>query len=235
MPDRHDAEIGLNAPVAPGSTAPAAATDADEEEAGRIGYGHYGRWTPLALAALLVVALLAIGIAGQTGQTGQRDGARLDAQGGAQIGAPAPEFALPLLDGRTLGLHDLHGKTVVLNFWASWCEPCREELPALQRIAVTSGDDVAVVGVGLRNDDDADARAFVERFGLTFAVGRDTGAGAAGPRGPIEQAYGVIGAPTTIIIAPDGTITTIALGPQSEEQLRALLGSEGVSAFGLRG
>ena len=227
MPDHHDTEIARNAPAAPGSTAPAAAADVDEEGAGRIGYGRYGRWTPLALAALLVVALLAIGIADQTGQRGQRDGARLDAQGGAQIGAPAPDFALPLIDGRTLDLHDLHGKTVVLNFWASWCEPCREELPALQRLAATTGGEVAVVGVGLRNDDDADARAFVERFGLTFAVGRDTGTGASGPRGPIEQTYGVIGAPTTIIIAPDGTIATIALGPQSEEQLRALLGGEG--------
>jgi peroxiredoxin len=212
-------------PTADTRPIPPAAAGAEEEDhwEGRIGYGRFGRWTPLALAALLVVSLLAIGIAGQRQSEPKTTGSSAPTGSGAQIGAPAPDFALPLLDGRTLGLHDLHGKTVVLNFWASWCKPCKEELPALQRLAATAGDDIAVVGVGLRNDKDADARAFITQAGVTFPIGRDSGAPAAGPRGPIETAYGVIAAPTTIVIAPDGTIATIALGPQTEEQLRDLI------------
>ncbi len=145
---------------------------------------------------------------------------------GPHIGALAPDFALTQFDGRPLHLHELRGRTVVLNFWASWCKPCEAEMPALQRLAATAGDDVVLVGVGLKNDDDADARAFVARHGVTYPVGRDLG-GPTGPIGPIEAAYGIVGAPTTIVIAPDGTIATIALGPQSEAQLRALLGDRG--------
>lgn len=199
--------------------------DDEEQDEGRIGYGRFGRWTPLALAVLLVVALFAIGVAGQ------RESASDSAEStfpvvdgtGARIGAPAPDFTLALLDGGTLDLHDLHGKTIILNFWASWCAPCKEEMPALQRLAATRGSDVAIVGVGLRNDEDAAARAFVAETGVTFATGRDTGAPASGPRGPIETTYGVHAAPTTVVIAPDGTIANIALGPQSEEQLRRLI------------
>ena len=194
----------------------------DDDAPDRIGYGRFGRWTPLALTVLLIAALIAIGIAGQL------DADDAPATGsGPRIGTPAPDFTLSLLDGRNLRLHDLHGQTVVLNFWASWCDPCAEEMPALQRLAATTGDEVTLVGVGLKNDADADARAFVDRFSITYPTGRDLGGPATDPRGPIEAAYGVIGAPTTIVIAPDGTIATIALGPQSEEELRKLIGDRG--------
>jgi len=213
------------------AAAPPAAVEvdaADEGEEGRIGYGRFGRWTPLALAVLLVLSLFAIGIAGQRESASDADSSSGNAPtgsgNGAQIGAPAPDFDLALLDGSTLDLHDLHGKTVVLNFWASWCAPCKEEMPALQRLAATSGD-VTIVGVGLRNDEDADARAFITQTGVTFLTGRDTGTPASGPRGPIELTYGVLAAPTTIVIAPDGTIANIALGPQTEEQLQRLIES----------
>ena len=216
-----DASVASTSPPA---VATSLADDENQNE-GRIGYGRFGRWTPLALAALLVVALFAIGVAGQRESAPDSTESTFPAVdgNGVRIGAPAPDFTLALLDGRTLDLHDLHGKTVVLNFWASWCAPCKEEMPALQRLAATKGSEVAIVGVGLRNDEDAAARAFVAQTGVTFATGRDTGAPASGPRGPIEMTYGVIAAPTTVVIAPDGTIANIALGPQTEEQLFALV------------
>ncbi|MBA2276172.1 MAG: TlpA family protein disulfide reductase [Chloroflexia bacterium] len=197
-------------------------TRGTDDASDRIGYGRFGRWTPLALTLLLIAALVAIGIAGQS------DADDLPPAGsGPHIGALAPDFALTQFDGRPLHLHELRGRTVVLNFWASWCEPCEAEMPALQRLAATVGDDVVLVGVGLKNDDAADARAFVARYGITYPVGRDLGGPTTGPSGPIETAYGIVGAPTTIVIAPDGTIATIALGPQTEDQLRALLGDRG--------
>lgn len=215
-----------SSPAPPASpTGPIGEETEDIEDArDRIGYGRFGRWTPLALAVLLIAALLAIGIAGQQESTRDVTGGAPPAGVGGSVGAAAPDFALALLDGRTLRLRDLRGKTVVLNFWASWCEPCAEEMPALQRVAATAGDDVVLVGVGLKNDDDEEARAFAARFGVTYPVGRDLGGPATDPRGPIEAAYGVIGAPTTIVIAPDGTVATIALGPQTEDQLRQLVG-----------
>lgn len=196
------------------------------EDYGRIGYGRYGRWTPLGLALLLIVTLLAIGIASQRKNNATSPGTTLlggSPAAGMKPGAPAPDFAMTLFDGQPLRLSELRGKVVVLNFWASWCDPCKQEMPAMQQVAASAGPDVAFVGVGLKNDKDGDARAFAKQYGVTYAIGRDTGAGGDAVFGPIEAAYGIIGAPTTVIIHPNGTIATVALGPQTESQLRALI------------
>ena len=196
------------------------------EDYGRIGYGRYGRWTPLGLALLLIVTLLAIGIASQRKNDAASPGTTLlggSPAAGMKPGAPAPDFAMTLFDGQPLRLSELRGKIVVLNFWASWCDPCKQEMPAMQQVAASAGSDVAFVGIGLKNDKDGDARAFAKKYGVTYAIGRDSGAGGDAVFGPIEAAYGIIGAPTTVVIHPNGTIATVALGPQTEAQLRALI------------
>jgi peroxiredoxin len=176
-------------------------------EHGRIGYGTYARFTPLG-----------IGIAqrrpdGDTGHAGRL------------IGQPAPGFTLTLLDGGTLRLADLRGSAVALNFWAAWCAPCKSELPRFQAIAADasrSGESIAIVGVGIKNDYDANARALVADLGLTFPIGRDT-AGDDPIKGPIETAYGIANYPTTVFIRPDGAIAAIHIGELDEAQIRAYL------------
>lgn len=227
MTDPHDVRPTLAAP--PDDAAPVTETQPEDdapEEHGRIGYGRYGRWTPLGLALLLIVALLAIGIASQRKQHATDSATTL--LGGSPIagiapGAPAPDFAMTLFNGQPLRLSDLRGKVVVLNFWASDCAPCKEEMLAYQAVAAGAGPDVRIVGIGLKADKDAAARAFAKKYGVTYAIGRDTGSGGDALSGPIEKAYGIIGSPTAIVIRPDGTIATVALGPQSENQLRALI------------
>lgn len=199
----------------------------EADDHGRIGYGRYGRWTPFALALLLIVTLLAIGIANQRKQGAADTGtALLGGTPGASVraGAVAPDFTMTLFSGQPLRLSDLRGKVVVLNFWASWCDPCKKEMPAYQAVAASAGPEVEIVGIGLKNDKDADARAFARKYGVTYAIGRDSGAGGDAVFGPIEKAYGIVGAPTTIVIHPDGTIAAVALGPQNADQLRDLIG-----------
>jgi cytochrome c biogenesis protein CcmG/thiol:disulfide interchange protein DsbE len=227
MPDTSPATpLPANAPARPepDPPPPEAATPtvddiaAGEGEAhGRIGYGQYGRLTPLALAALLVLGLLAIGI--------YRQGSGKPAtKPNALIGRPAPDVTLTLLNGSPLRLADLRGSVVLVNIWASWCDPCRRESPDLEAVSKESaphGTKVVVVGVGLKNDVDANARAFVRDLGLTYPIGRDLG-GTDPTFGPIERAFGVDPNryPETFVIRPDGTVAAVQYGQTDAKQLR---------------
>lgn len=134
---------------------------------------------------------------------------------GAQpVGQPAPDFSLTLYDGKNLRLADLRGKTVVLNFWASWCDPCREEAPALERVWKRYQErGVLFVGVDIW-DSESDGRAFIKRFGLTYSNGPD-------PTGSIGKQYGVTGVPETFVIDKDGKVARKFIGAVTERQLAA--------------
>ena len=89
------------------------------------------------------------------------------------IGSQGPPFVLTLLDGKTIRLEDLRGKAVFLNFWASWCPPCRAEARALEEAWQRYKDrNVVFLGVNIQ-DSDEDARAFMQEFGITYLNGRD--------------------------------------------------------------
>ncbi|MDQ3694128.1 MAG: TlpA family protein disulfide reductase [Chloroflexota bacterium] len=195
--------------------------DLPEPEAaahGRVGYGRYGKYTPLVLALLMILGLAVIGWL--QWRAPAEDPTR---RPGQLPGTAAPDVSLTLLDGTSLALTDLRGSVVVLNFWASWCEPCRAEMPLLQAVhdgTRVTGEATAVLGVGIRTDHDADARAFVDQLGLTYPIGRDTDTDAPGI-GPIEHAFGIQGAyPSTIIIRPDGAVDRLLLGEVTADQLR---------------
>lgn len=118
----------------------------------------------------------------------------------------APDFELTLFDGETVHLSDYRGKTVVLVMWASWCPYCNDEFPMYEEMwQELRDDDVVFLGVGLKNDDQGEAEAFVEKHGATFPVGRDTEGGNR-IQGEIEATLGVPATPALFIITPDGRV-----------------------------
>ncbi|MER3468893.1 MAG: TlpA family protein disulfide reductase [Thermoflexus sp.] len=132
-------------------------------------------------------------------------------------GYRALAFTLPALDGGTVSLTQFRGRAVILNFWATWCPPCRAEMPALQRVYARYADRGLVV-LGLNataSDDPAAVRAFQQRYGLTFPILLDES-------GTVNRTYGVAALPTTFFIGPDGQIREIVVGgPIREAALEA--------------
>ena len=165
------------------------------------------RWLPGAIGLLLLAGLLAVGWA----QRGAGDLApRL------QTGVAAPDFTLTTFDGRSVRLQDLRGRPVVLNFWASWCPPCRQEAPALETVAraEANASRAAFVGVDVR-DAPEDARRFLTEFGVTYANGPDPGG--------VEATYDGVGIPLTVFISRDGAVRRSWIGPLDEQHLVAVI------------
>ena len=132
------------------------------------------------------------------------------------IGKPAPLFTLTLFDGSVLRLVDLPGKVVFVNFWASWCVPCREEAPALEAASRTyRPQDVVFVGINIQ-DKAPDARAFLDEFGITYPNGIDHGS-------KIAVDYGVYGIPETFIIDRAGRIAYKQIGAITPTMIAAVL------------
>ena len=132
------------------------------------------------------------------------------AEGDTGVGDPAPNFAFILADGRGADLASLRGKPVVLNFWATWCGPCRAEIPDL--VALHEGNaDVVVLEVNVR-EELAAIEDFAAEFGMMMPVVLDQ-------EGEIGRAYGVRNMPTTVFIKADGTIGARWPGFLAGEQL----------------
>lgn len=130
-------------------------------------------------------------------------------------GAIAPAFDLPLLAGGRVTSADLAGRVAVVNVWASWCPPCREEGPALRRVAADV-DPSRVVFLGVAHSDTADAaRGYVREFAIPYQNALDDGS--------FGTAYGVSGLPMTFVIGADGTLLSRNFGPIGEARLRALI------------
>ena len=126
------------------------------------------------------------------------------------LGEAAPNFILPTLTGEPINSTDYRGKTLVLNFWASWCPPCRAEVPELQALSVErqADDDLVILGINFLAEDTVEAAAsFVDEFQLTFPIVTDT------PDGDVARRYGVRGLPATFFIDRDGILRKINLGP----------------------
>jgi thiol-disulfide isomerase/thioredoxin len=139
--------------------------------------------------------------------------AQIEADGAAgRIGAVAPDFEWIGADGQTLRLSSYRGKVVVVNFWATWCPPCREELPALQRVAA-SEPDVIVLEVDLMEPGDK-ARSFLDSLGL------DRLQPVLDSDGATTRRFGVLSLPSTFFVDKDGVIRHLELTAVSEAQIR---------------
>jgi cytochrome c biogenesis protein CcmG/thiol:disulfide interchange protein DsbE len=133
--------------------------------------------------------------------------------------AAAPDFQLSTFDGKPLKLSDLRGQVVVLNFWASWCVPCREEQPSLVSTAKRyQSRGVTFVGVNIQ-DNEHDATGFMHQYNIDYPVVSD-------PTGGVYINYGVVGMPETYVITRDGRIAQKLVGPVDPAVLSATL--EGV-------
>jgi peroxiredoxin len=129
-----------------------------------------------------------------------------------EAGRPAPDFALPDLDGNTVRLSDFSGRPVVLNFWATWCAPCRLEMPELAQAAADYADRGLVV-LAVNQDETAEqASSFLSEVGLSLTALLDTGS-------EVGAAYGAFFLPTTVIVGPDGIVGAVHRGILSREQL----------------
>jgi peroxiredoxin len=141
------------------------------------------------------------------------------AAGGARAGSPAPDFTLFDLAGDPVSLSQQRGKVVLINFWTSWCGPCRNEMPALQAAYDELGDQgLVVLGVNWTKVDTArEARAFVQELDLTFPILLDT-------EGQVsEDLYQVLGLPTSFLVGRDGTILSVRIGELDLQTLESTL------------
>lgn len=166
------------------------------------------RFAVPALVAILAVSLVALLIFGvlQTGTDDSLDEAV--ARGERPV---AHDARLPLLDGDgTKRIADWHGRYVVVNFFASWCDPCKEEAPMLNRVQrALERRGGTVLGVAW-DDLRADTRAFVRENGVAFPVVRDVDGG-------FGRAYGVIGLPETFVVDPQGRVAALLRQPLTQE------------------
>ncbi len=154
------------------------------------------------LAVVLVVGLIAFELA-STGSGEKRE--------------PAPALPAAVLQGPKTTLADLRGKPALVNFWASWCDPCRQEAPELERFNRSLHGAAALVGVDY-TDRSANARDFIKKYGWTFPVLSD-------PDGIYGARYRFSGLPTTVVLDPRGRIVETLRGPQTAADLRQALAS----------
>jgi peroxiredoxin len=165
-----------------------------------------------AVAALALVAVIWV----LTGRGAPPEGTEM-----VEVSRPAPAFATSALDGGTVSLADYSGKVVLLNFWATWCEPCQRELPALQQAHQTYGEQgLAIIGVNLTDDelaqggDQEKIRAFLDQYGVTYPTALDF-------EGEITNAYRVFPLPTSFFIDQQGRIRYVHIGELTLEDVAA--------------
>ncbi len=126
---------------------------------------------------------------------------------GPQVGMPAPGFTLPDLEGKLHGLAGFRGRVVVLNFWATWCPPCIDEMPSLERLHQALADQgVAVIAVSV-DERFSDVPAFVQKFDLTFSVLYDEGK-------KVSRKYQTFKYPETYILDREGRLKSKVVGPR---------------------
>jgi cytochrome c biogenesis protein CcmG, thiol:disulfide interchange protein DsbE len=179
-------------------------------------------WLIVVVASLIAAGAVSVIVALRHSTTGPPRSPELESlgDGAPPVGRPAPEFTLPLFTGGTLSLRSLRGKPILLNFWASWCAPCREETPLLVRLQKVYGPrGVAFVGINAE-DRAADARRFIAQYHVDYPLTRLDDE-------RIIEAYAVPGLPTTVFIAADGTVAGKVVGgfvgPEGEKLLIARL------------
>jgi peroxiredoxin len=134
---------------------------------------------------------------------------------GIKQGSLASDFSLTDLNGETVKLSDYRGKKVLLNFWATWCPPCKAEMPYMQKFYEqykSEGFEVLAVNSTVTEKSRDDVGRFVEEYGLTFSIPMDE-------KNQVSSNYEILAYPTSFFIDSDGVIRSVAIGGMTEEFL----------------
>ncbi|WP_019243552.1 MULTISPECIES: peroxiredoxin family protein [Bacillus] len=145
----------------------------------------------------------------------------IEQQSSLEVGAKAPDFELKTLDGQQVKLTDFRGKKVILNFWATWCPPCKAEMPHMQNFYLKNQNkDVTLLAVNLTSSDKGldVVDEFVKDYQLTFPILLDT-------EGVVGNMYKVYSIPTSYILDSKGIITQKIVGPMDEDRMNQLITS----------
>lgn len=165
----------------------------------------------LLIVALFIVVALSAGTISHWRSSGQADTTQ-DAQAKPNLkveaGYPAPDFTLSTLDGKVVTLSQLKGKPVYINFWATWCPPCRDEMPEIQRFFEKHKEEVNILLINLTVSEKspAEVKKFLERNGYIFPVLLDTD-------GSVARSYLVRAIPTSFFLDAQGIIRYKYTGP----------------------
>jgi len=130
---------------------------------------------------------------------------------GLKIGGKAPDFALKNVAGETVKLSDFQGKKVLLNFWATWCPPCKEEMPDMEKFYQSAGEDVVILAVNI--DPQYNVSKFISEMGLTFPILLDE-------KDEVNSLYQVLTIPTTYFIDEEGIIRHKYISAMTEEIMK---------------
>lgn len=165
------------------------------------------------IAVVVLIALLGVAIVQAMDKKAEPDIASQEAanMGGLKVGAKAPDFELKTLAGDTVKLSDLKGKKVMLNFWATWCPPCKAEMPAMEEFHKEAGDEVVILAVNI--DPHLDVKAFVDENGITFPIPLDA-------EDKVNETYQVLSIPTTYFIDTKGNIGNKYIGAMNLDAMK---------------
>lgn len=176
---------------------------------------------------ILVAVLIAIAVTSMVKKNVDQEDSFDDEQRGVDLvgvaaneglnkGEHAPDFELTTLAGEPIRLSELKGKKVILNFWATWCPPCKAEMPHMQNFYedYAETENVEIVAVNLTSGDrEASVEEFVKDFGLTFPIPMDV-------EGDVGQKFQAVTIPTSYIIDTDGKIQNKIVGPMDENMIQ---------------
>lgn len=131
---------------------------------------------------------------------------------GIKRGNIAPDFQLETLEGETVTLSDFRGEKIMVNFWASWCPPCRAEMPDMQKVYEKYDATILAINLTSTETSEKDVKSFVDEFGLTFPILLDRNI-------EVADIYGIQPVPTSFFIDRQGRIANIVIGPMNEDRL----------------
>ena len=150
----------------------------------------------------------------QTVSTPQTQAAVPESKTLVKVGDPVPDFTVKMFDGSTVDIASLKGKVVLINFWATWCPPCRREIPDLIKVREQTGDDVVILGVSV-DEPDVELGSFMAKMGFNYPIYRDAG--------DIASGLNMTSIPRNLVFTPGGKLAYDDSGMLSEAGLLNLI------------